>query len=177
MKKLFTIIIISTGLLIAVISIVVIVFFNKDQNSSNTPVVPLPTKHPVFQDKVIRKNVPYNTEAQRKLSQIIRERPTLSSQGAQLRQEVIGYLNNSSGVVHQTDSYRIEYIKSPNVFMTKIKSSNIQQTKQEVSEHLISLGFIPTDICNLPLVFYLNRTVAQQLRESSIEFSPLPLGC
>lgn len=178
MKRLITMAIIITGILIAIVCITLIIFLNNKSGDSQSPSpIPIPTRYPVFKNKVLEKNVPYDTDEQEKLSRTLKERPALSSQGATLRQNLITMLNNESGILHETDTYRIEYIHSPDFFMTEIKSPNITGTKQSVSDYLTSIGFSQNDICYLPLIFYVNKNVAQQIKDSSVQFSPLPIGC
>ncbi len=176
-KKLF-IITITIGLVVAVISLTLILLYNTDQRrSQNEEISITPTPYPVSQGKILRENVPYNDDAKRKLIDIIQQRPELSDQGKIVRQNLLARLNNISGIVSETSTYRLEYIESPDTFMSEILTTDIEQAKKDVETFLLQEGFSRTDICYLPLTFYLNYSVSRSLRETNTEFSPLPLGC
>lgn len=77
----------------------------------------------------------------------------------------------------ETESYYLEYLSEPDQFMVEIRSVDIDGTKNQVNEWFHSQGMSSDGICNLPVVFYMNPTTAENFRNKNVEFSPLPLGC
>ncbi len=176
MNKKVTVLFAIIGVFI-ITCIVIVVYMNlsKQDLPDDSPTQPTPV--PTFQGKAIRENVSYNTEAKRKTIDVIQNRQELSEQGRSTRQSIIGRLNNTSGIVHKTAKYRLEYIASPDVFMAEILTTDINQAKEEVQDYLNKEGINQNDICYLPLVFYLSAFTSQSVKDTNTEFNPMPLGC
>ncbi len=176
-KKYFLItFVVGTGVIL--VSIFVIFIFNtRSAEDPGHTGATAPTPYPVFQGKLLKKNVPYNPEDQKKTIDIIENRPELSEQGKYVRQGIIARLNNNSGIVHETSSYRLEYVKLPDTFMAEIFTLDVNKAKQEADLFLKEQGFSSHDICYLPLVFYLNSSIMKTFSETNQEFSPLPIDC
>ena len=176
-KRVFFIIVASTSFGIIIISIIIIISFNMRQQTPSSIDQPVPTPYPTFQGKTLKSRVPHDQADQRKSVDSIKNRQELSTQGRVARQNLINSMGNASGVLQETNTYRLEYIKLPDIFMAEILTTNITQAKQDVESYLLQQGFSQSDICYLPLVFYLNASISQSLRGTAVEFSPLPLGC
>lgn len=163
--------------IVIIISVIIIIFQNIGDRSENNNKLITPTPIQSFQGKTLKENVPYNNLAKEKVIDNMQNRQELSDRGKSSRQNILNRLNNMSGVAYETISFRLEYIQSPDIFMAEIKTSDINKAKKEAADYLISEGFSQNDVCILPLVFYLNAAIALEIRETGIEFSPLPLDC
>ena len=117
--------------------------------------------------------VQYNEERNKKMLQILEDRPALSPSDQTRRAQLTASVNPLS----ETLEYSLEYLSAPDEFMVEIRTIDINSAKQKAISWFKSKGLSDEGICHLPLVFYLNYDVAQNLRDMKVEFDPLPPGC
>lgn len=178
-KTLF--LIVGFGILIVVLSLVSL-FSNQ-----NPPITPSPPTFPVSQPSTSppayieftpeASDSVYKSEDLEKDYQRLVERKALSETDSKIRSQLIDSLGNESGYLTQTDSYRIEYVKSPDLFMVEITTENAEATKQEAQQWFREKGLSAKGICSLPVSFYLNSLIMRSFQEKNIFFNPIPEGC
>ncbi len=100
--------------------------------------------------------VQYNTEQSNRLVDKVQNRSSLSTTDANIRSRLIQQVGGKSGVIQQTDSYRIEYLYAPDMFQIELTANNVQHSKAQAADWLKSTGLSQEGICNLPVSFYVN---------------------
>lgn len=121
--------------------------------------------------------IEYNPEGVRTLRDRLENKRPLSQSDRTIRQSMILALPQSSGTIHQTSTYKIQYIRAPDLFMIEIRSTDIEQAKTDAVTWFYDQGISKFGVCDLPVVFYLNGATAQSLREQNVIFNPSPEGC
>lgn len=121
--------------------------------------------------------VPFASGAADKLLQKVQNPEVLSEADLAIRIKLTDSLGNNSGILNQTEIYRAEYVKSPDKFMVEILTTNIDLAKQEAINWFKGQGLSGDGICKLPIIFYLNYEVKNQLSGGGTTFNPLPEGC
>ena len=101
----------------------------------------------------------------------------LDQSDAQIRNRLISTLEGQSGFLQQASDYNIKYIKTRNIFMIEILSTNSDQAKVAALDWFKSQGLSTQGTCNLPVSIYLNSTVKEQLKSQNQTFNPIPEGC
>lgn len=151
------------------------ILFVRFFSSSKQP-LSVPQPSPSIQASI----TPFNSlqiESFDKDYQRITSKKELSISDQKVKNKLIASLGNKSGILTQTNTYKIEYLKSPDYFMAELNSSEIETTKSEVIDWLKQQGLDAQGICNLPLVFYLGQEISANFRSSNLEFNPNPQGC
>lgn len=188
MIKLLHIIKKRLGLLIIIVPLVLLVIYysltafigqkspkNVPGPSSLNPTAAKPTMAP---DKTqTNPPVKYNGNSSIKMLERLKKRIPLSVKDEATKQRIITSINGKSTILRTTATFRVEYIKSPDVFLVEVKTIDIGKGKVDARSWFISQGFTPQGACELPVVYYLNSEVASQLRDLGITFSPLADGC
>lgn len=164
-------------LLVVLFPLVVALLFqgkSAPQTNTNLPTptpVALPTTSPppsTFQ---------YSKTDTDKLLNTIDNRTPLSSSDASVKANLITLSNPQTDILYQTSDFTLFYIRSADVFQVEIDTINVDSAKQNVVSYLSSQGLSQSGICNLPLVFYLQVSIRDQLKENGYIFSPLAPGC
>jgi|SRR5581483_4577191 len=119
----------------------------------------------------------YNEGKSKELLNKLENRQPLTSNDNAVRQKLINSLNGNSGDLQITSDYDIQYLSSPDQFQAEILTTNISFAKQEVVKWFIAQGMSLEGICKLPLSFFVNHNIAQQLSGQNIQFNPLPDNC
>lgn len=119
----------------------------------------------------------YHAKSTKKMLERLKSRVPLSIKDESTKQRIVKSVNGKSSILITTQTFRVEYIESPDIFMVEIKTIDIGKGKSDTKEWLISQGFTPQGACELPVVYYLNLNVASQLRDLGLTFSPLEEGC
>lgn len=101
----------------------------------------------------------------------------LSSNDLSIRNKLISLLGNASGTLIQSDTYGLEYVKSPDVFMIELRSTNTDQSEQDALGWLKAQGLSNQGICNLPVKIYLSYSVSIYFRNNNLKFNPIPPSC
>jgi hypothetical protein len=146
---------------------------NSPQVSPNTSV----KSEPVSTLTQTNPPVTYRQDAQEKLLEIIKKRPVLKPSDNTAKQQLLKTTYKQSGILHTEDTYILEYISTPDVFMVEITTPDVHKAKWMTEEWLVSQGFSSAAMCELPVVFFLNWEVAQQMRPLQYSFNPLSEGC
>ncbi len=123
--------------------------------------------------------VKYDTAAQDKLLDKFNNRQALSSNDTFAKAKILASLppGQQSGIVYKTSNISIEYVHSPDLFQIEILTTDIAQAKAAANVWFRAQGMSQRGICDLPLLFYLNWEIANQMRGQNIQFSPLGNGC
>lgn len=184
------IVIIFAGVLLFIVFIIVILAFNAPNTSvqQQNAITPTPTPtlspnetEPSPTDSEPHSNPPvqHDSEAELKFLDKIENRRPLSDNDAFAKAKIIALLpqGETSGTVYQSGNIRIAYIEPGDVFQIEILTTNIDQAKAEANIWLRSKGISQQGICDIPIQFYLNWDIMQELKGSHIIFSPLPNGC
>jgi len=117
--------------------------------------------------------------AEGRLAQVVLHRPPLSPADSQAKTSMLNAMlgGPNSGVLFISEDVELDYVKSENVFMGDIKTTNINQAKTEVTTWLEAQGISKEGICKLPVMFYLDPLVKPALQGQTVTLNPLPLGC
>ena len=157
--------------LIAVVAFVVIIllvviiyaFFNRPQK------IPQPSPSPQTSSK---ENVAPNIIIPPKIGP-----EQLSPETKETREKVIASQiadNHGDILLRKTDTFIIEYIPSPDLFIVTIKKDPAGEAKEQAQEWFLNFGLKQQDLCNLPVSFILWTF---DLRRTNPDFTSLPDGC
>ncbi len=178
-KKQDIFVILLALVLVNIILTIVALIFLQNKNASpsrNAPITAFPSSPSELENNYTLK---YNTEAHSKLADILINRPAISQQDndakANMLQTTVKGFN--SGIVYETSNVRVEYVESVDMFMAEILTPNIQAAKDETNIWFREKGISQKGICKLPIMFYVNKAVIEELKTQNTEFNPLPNGC
>ena len=118
-------------------------------------------------------DVQYDTEKSDKMLLILKNRPTLSPSDKAIRDQLI----SSPNPIIKTKEFSMEYIPTPDQFQVEILSPDVSQAKANAVAWLTDKGLSKDGICYLPITFYLNYDVSENLRGQDTKFNPIPEGC
>ena len=110
------------------------------------------------------------------------QRRILSENDRRAKEHLLKLLDGNSGILYETSSYRIEYVKSLDDIEIEILTPNIEEAKKEALSWLSEipgssgLGLSNAGICSFPVSFYLNFDLKTSLPEETV-FDPTPPGC
>ncbi len=141
--------------------------------------LPTPRETPQFPtaSPVTAPAVEFSKEGSDKLLEIVRTRPPLEAEDQTAKRELLISLGNKSGVLSKAANYQLEYVKAADVFQVEILSEDINKAKVDALAWLKEKGLSSNGLCKLPVTFYLNYNIAQNLRGSGLVFNPIPEGC
>lgn len=139
-------------------------------NTSSYPTVSLLSPTPVTF---------FDSTADSRLAEKIINRPSLTPQDTNAKSTTLTTIlkGDNSGIVYKTSNISIEYVKSVDLFMAEILTTNIVLAKQEAATWFQNQGFSKQAVCDMPVMFYLDQNVASELSGKDIHFSPLAIGC
>lgn len=180
MRKLIFFISSGIAVLLIVILFFVFQFISSPRNTQPVNNFSLPTPVPLGLKTIpsqSRPNLKYSRQKTDELLNKAKIRQALSPEGEVAKIKLISGLGNTSGRVFVNENITIDYMSSPDLFQGEILSNNISGAKQEAVNFMLSTGFSPSDVCYLPLSFYLNSKISSELKKSNIIFNPLPEGC
>jgi cytoskeletal protein RodZ len=157
---------------------------NTDINTStNTSIEPtsasLPSPTPSSQVAGANPPLSYDQTASKKLLNYFENRQILSNSDTFAKANILSLLpsGEQSGVIYQSSDISIEYVNTADIFLVEILTTNIQAAKNAANLWFQEHGVSQQGICTFPVEFYMNYDIANELRNSSIIFSPLPNGC
>lgn len=184
-RETYALIGLALTLIIIIFSIVIILLRSTETSitTQDTDIVRTPTRvqapQPTSQPAFTNPPVPYDVDAQNALLDKKINRRQLSPTDRQLKREILALLPEGqiAGIVHESNTVRIEYIESLDLFKVEILTINVAQAKDEGDVWFKAQGMSQQGICDLPLGYYLNWEVANQLRDTNFVFNPLPKGC
>ncbi len=181
-KQRYLIIIFSLILIFVIVGIVTVIFISKPPEASLSP-IPSPTLAisplPTGPAKPGAPPVSYKSDATDRLIEKVRNHPELSASDSSAKQKILALLpsGKSSGYVYESVTVKIQYLSSPDTFLAEILTKDILKAKTDAVDWLKSQGLSQKGICDLPVSFYINYHIANDLRDSNVIFSPLPEGC
>lgn len=155
-----------------------LLIFNANKNKTSKivqPVIVAPS--PFLPDLKPSTLSAYDLDSLEKDFQRIEKRQPLSEADAKTKTKLIDSLGNRSEILVNNNLYQIEYVKSADSFMVEIKTSDIEQAKKGAVNWFVKQGLSKNGVCNLPVVFYLNSKVGDELEKENIKFNPVPEGC
>lgn len=121
--------------------------------------------------------VKYSGNTTKKMLEKLKNRTPLSVNDEAAKVKILSRINNKSSILTNNSIFRVEYIKSPDLFLVEIKTIDIGKGKSDAKNWFMAQGFTPQGACELPVVYYLSPDAASQLRDLGITFSPLTEGC
>ncbi len=121
--------------------------------------------------------VKYSEKQTDKLLQKVAQKTPLSETNLAVKKSIINNMNPNAETVFVTPQFRIEYIKTPDVFMVDILDTNVTTAKKAAVDWFLQKGLSPAAICTMPVTFYLSPAAAAALRGKPTVFSPLADGC
>ncbi len=109
----------------------------------------------------------------------VENRQPLSATDAKVKAKLLALLpdGQKAGIIHQSPNIRVEYILSLDQFNVEIVNTNIANAKKEGNAWFLEQGLSQKGLCDLPLRFYLNNAVFEQMPDIQDTFNPLPDGC
>lgn len=169
---------------IAIMLILISVFFIGTERSELKQT--LPGKQTEF---IPQPNVPTNgfpmremaykesSDGHSKLIDRLKNPVPLTVNDQNVKKQVIAEVGGKAATLNETRSYKIMYLPTGDEFLVAIKDINIVRAKQEVKNWFISKGFSQNAMCDLPVSFFLDNLVVEQLKGLDITFSPIMEGC
>lgn len=116
-------------------------------------------------------------DPQKKLLDYTQNRRQLSVEDEEVKFQILSTLDTSSGIVYQNENIVIEYIRSADLFQVEILTTNIDIAKEEAVSWFKNSGLSDQGVCDLPISFYLNFDIKNQMGAAAESYSPLPQGC
>lgn len=150
-------------------------------NNEKTTVLPTPTPQP-SPTRATTNGKPtllYNVEKQNKLLEYVRKREPLTNNDMVAKANILSTLpqNQKSGVLMESKNIKIDYTASADLFQVEILTTDIQAAKNEANIWFRARGISQKAICTMPVGFYLNFDIANEIRNTDIIFDPLGNGC
>jgi hypothetical protein len=176
----YVVVVYAVFLLLIVLGIAYFAFTSIASPANNPPLpTPIPTVTEVPPAIPPPPLINYDTKAELRLVDKMRNRPQLSQIDASAKTTMLNTVlkGYNSGVAYESETVRIEYVKSLDLFMAEIKTTDIQQAKNDANVWFRGQGLSQEGICNLPVMFLLNLDTAEILKNKNILFSPLPNSC
>lgn len=170
------IIVVFAFILIGIVSMIILIVssFTPEQQGTNG------TLQPTTAAQTLKSLPPliYDENAEKRLAEKIKNPEPLSTSDTQAKSAMLNsVLNNESGVLFESPRVRLEYVKTANAFQAQILSTDILTAKAEAANWLKQQGLSDEALCRLPIMFYVDPLVVQQLNDNHIFFSPLLNGC
>lgn len=173
------VILISTLGIVAITALVFSIRSLQNSNITNNKnyLIPTPITSNVFAPSVIPTQNIVQAQQNDKLINAVEHRSSIASSDTQAKQLLINSLPENTEIIYSTNLFRVFYIPTPDVFQVEIDDQNYQEAKKSAVDWFISKGFTQDGICKLPVVFYLNFDIKQQLPDRGANFTPLAQGC
>lgn len=143
------------------------------------PSTSLPSPTPSSQVAGANPPLTYDQSSTKKFLNYFENRQILTSADTTAKANILSMLpsGEQSGIVYQSSDISIEYVQAADLFFVEILTTNIQAAKSETNLWFQEQGMSQAGICALPVDFYMNYDIANELRGSNILFSPLADGC
>ncbi len=170
-KKIFIFILIPLFLYIVLLTLQVSTPQEKNvskQKEQSRTITPTSTTKPV---------TTYNRQATSLLVDKFHNRQPLSQEVQTSKQVLVNKAKASPEPLQKTPTFAVQYMKNIDAFMVEIKVIDIAKAKEDTRQWFLSQGIDSVSMCNLPVVFFLNSSVARQLRPLHIVFNPLLETC
>lgn len=153
---------------------------NQSAPQPQITITPFPTSSqgaPTITNQQTEPALPYNKNAQAKLLDKLKNKVPLSSADQATKQTIINSVGGKAATVQSTSDFNVKYIPSLDRFLVEITTTEINKAKQEATAWFTAQGFSTFALCDMPVSFYLNYDIAEQLRGQDISFNPLAEGC
>ena len=165
-KKLLLII---TAGVIFVSMAIIFVFLSKLKTQKAPPLNPSATITVERPTPTIQNDKPVDGK---KLRSLLLDRPTPSTPtDITIKQGIIADLGGNSGTLTETQDYAIRYLKAANQFEGEIKTKDFIKAKEAVVAWFEQKGMTHEGVCKLPLIFFLNFDIQQQLKNTNVQFA------
>ena len=172
------------GIILVFIVMGIVIILDKTKQTTPPP-KPLPTAAPNATPQPTtpalngRPVLLYDAKAQDKLLTAIENRQTQSQDDRFAKAQILSQLpeGQQSGILFSSPQIQIEYVHSPDLFMVEVLTTDIKSAKDAANVWFRARGLSQKAICTLPVEFYMNYDVANQMRQTNVIFSPLGNGC
>jgi hypothetical protein len=151
-----------------------------DQRDNNSETIVLPTAfrvRPTLAGPATKPAVSYNQDGAHKLVDVLQNKQPLLAEEQQARATMLTKTGGKSGTIYQTAAFRVEYVQSADIFMVELTDIDINKGKKAAVRWFVAQGFSQQSVCTLPVVFYINRKISEQLRPLDVTFNPLANEC
>lgn len=175
-KEQYLIIILAVTLLAVASSMIFFILTaTPQQPPSATPAPTIPTSF-ISNPKL---PVRYDKPTFDKLVDRVENKRQLAEEDIAAKNRILSILpdGKTSGVLYNSPEIIIDYTSGVDLFQVEILTTNIEGAKEMGAMWFIEQGVSQKGICDLPVDFYLNWEVANELRGRNITFSPLAEGC
>ena len=174
-------------ILITTLIILSIIIFLLPKRQSNQLVEPVITPTPIVYSSgylhaliptlQAQVPVPFTCEGEKKLENLLVSRQPLSSTETTAKQNILQHMDVTTGIVFIQPTFQVDYISGLSEFQVEIQTTDIQAAKKDAIAWFASQGLQANSLCKLPVMFYLNFTVAHELRGKGIRLNPVPDNC
>lgn len=166
------------AVLFVIAALMLISIFTTPDVPDETP-PPTPIATPTISQANLRVPVRYDKASFDKLVDKVENKEQLSEVDSAAKAKILSLLpaGKTSGVLYSTPTIIIDYTSGVDLFQVEILTTNIESAKDEGVKWFREQGISQKGICDLPVDFYLNWEVANELRGKNITFSPLAEGC
>ncbi len=169
--------VILIAVILLAITVALSMFLIKPKQATKTPPLPVQQNSPDSNITLSPQRISFNLEKRDKLIELMNDKPSLSSADLAVKNNILAKINNQSGYLQETDEYKIEYIKSGDLFQVELLVTEHSFAKIKAQSWFETQGFSNQAICNLPIMFYLSAEAKAQLTDKDINFNYLPEGC
>lgn len=161
---------------------IVILLFSSRRPSSGIPVItvtPVPnvlslTPLPATPTQAIRYTQTNNDSV---FNSRIDVRPKLSQSDQYAKGIIIQALPQGQETVYRSGGFKITYVAAYDIFQVEILTTNVDQAETDAVAWFNQKGISKQGVCSLPVMFYPNFYIDQQLKAENIEVPPLAEGC
>lgn len=159
------------GLFLLLIILITIIALNRPTKiiSPNLSTIPTPIPLPTTSQA--------NLVNEAKIMNLIISKQPLSSNDQGVKTKIDNSLNNVAGSPIKNDEFRVDYLHDNDQFQVEILTTDFNQAKKDAVSWFTSEGFSMNAVCKLPVIFYLNFDIKQELPDRGINFNPLAEGC
>lgn len=184
MKRTY-ILILGLFLVVLLLGTILVLSLLQPKNQSPTTSTVLPTPTPVAYS-IPRKpktlttpSIPtvFKPKETQKILQALEYRQPLSTIDAKIKTKLINSVPQNAENIITNNEFAVDYIQPLDLFQVEIKISNIDKAKTDAVTWFLSEGMTNDGVCKLPVTFYLEYSILQQIKEQGIQFSPISNGC
>lgn len=94
-----------------------------------------------------------------------------------IKQFLLQPLKGGAGTLSESPQFKVDYLPAFDVFEVGIKTKNISEAKKGAIDWFKEQGFNESDICTLPVTFYLVSGIVSEDEDSDSIFNALPDFC
>lgn len=157
---------ITVGIILFILVLIILSVSPKKNQTSQPANTTSPVKPPVA----------YKQGSLQKAVDLTIHKKPLSIADTAVKQRLIHLQPEGTSVYRSTNLF-LFYVTAFDRFDVEIETTDIATAKKEAENWLQQQGMSQDGICNLPLTFYVNYSIAQRLQGTGIVFNPLPDEC